>query len=514
MNEAIKQSLRQAQEMIRSGDLNGASEILEPLKQTYPELTDVAQLWCAMMMRAGRSGEVLPYAAKIFSLAEGDLQKARWAQMMGTACFQLLELETACYHYMTALNHLMALTKSGKVPADQKSRTVKESTENIFLSGRAERLLWETCAALAANGIRAFPFAGTLLGIVRHGHLLAFDKDLDIAVWMENWDDCCALLEKMGWQRTPMSFNYRNYRDYVHSEIGITLDLCGLQLNKANRIIGGFSLPGYPDEYQRVSIFPKFDLIPKDTPYGTVWFPNSPETILTAFYGNWRTPNPYWDTVVSAVNLEKFTLLVRCFAYYRLIQRWLSGELVRAWSYAHQIVLKDPDDVISLRSRQWLERALTRLNQAIPEWPSNRSQKRVYTRMVADLFHVGHVNFLREAKALGTHLTVFVVSDQRVQENKGKHPVMSQSERAAVVSACKYVDAVVTEGPLYATPAFMQQQGYDLYTFACSSEKERQEKYKLCAELPASMIKEIDYTDGISTTDLLTRITIQDRNVS
>ncbi|HNA71310.1 MAG TPA: cytidyltransferase, partial [Nitrosomonas sp.] len=74
MNEAIKQSLRQAQEMIRSGDLNGASEILEPLKQTYPELTDVAQLWCAMMMRAGRSGEVLPYAAKIFSLAEGDLQ--------------------------------------------------------------------------------------------------------------------------------------------------------------------------------------------------------------------------------------------------------------------------------------------------------------------------------------------------------------------------------------------------------------------------------------------------------
>ena len=499
--------------MIRSGNLNEASKILEPLKQAYPESSDIALLWCAMTMRAGRTSEVLSYAIQIFSIVVGDLQKARWAQMMGTACFQSLNLETACSHYSTALNHLMALTRSGKVPANQQSKMAKESPDNIFLSGRAEQLLWETCAALAANGIQSFPFAGTLLGIVRHGHLLAFDKDVDIAVWMENWSDCCELLEKMGWQRTPMSFNYSNYRDYVHSEIGITLDLCGLRLSKAERITGGFSLPGYPDEYQRVSIFPKFDLIQRETMYGKVWFPNPPETILAAFYGNWRTPNPYWDTVVSAVNLEKFTLLVRCFAYYRLIQRWLSGDLVRAWCYAHQIVLKDPDDVICLRSRQWLERALTRLNQAIPEWPSNRPQKRVYTRMVADLFHVGHINFLREAKALGTHLTVFVVSDRRVQENKGKHPVMSQSERAAVVSACKYVDAVVTEGPLYATPEFMQERGYDVYTFACSSEKERQEKYKLCAALPASMIKEIDYTEGISTTDLLARVT-QDHNLS
>lgn len=513
MNEAIKQSLQQAQIMIRSGNLNEASKILEPLKQAYPESSDIALLWCAMTMKAGRTSEVLSYATQIFSIVVGDLHKARWAQMMGTACFQSLNLETACSHYSTALNHLMALTRSGKVPANQQSKMAKESPDNIFLSGRAEQLLWETCAALAANGIQAFPFAGTLLGIVRHGHLLAFDKDVDIAVWMENWSDCCELLEKMGWQRTPMSFNYSNYRDYVHSEIGITLDLCGLQLSKAERITGGFSLPGYPDEYQRVSIFPKFDLIQRETMYGKVWFPNPPETILAAFYGNWRTPNPYWDTVVSAVNLEKFTLLVRCFAYYRLIQRWLSGDLMRAWCYAHQIVLKDPDDVICLRSRQWLERALTRLNQAIPEWPSNRPQKRVYTRMVADLFHVGHINFLREAKALGTHLTVFVVSDQRVQENKGKHPVMSQSERAAVVSACKYVDAVVTEGPLHATPEFMQERGYDVYTFACSSEKERQEKYKLCAALPASMIKEIDYTEGISTTDLLARVT-QDHNLS
>ena len=164
------------------------------------------------------------------------------------------------------------------------------------------------------------------------------------------------------------------------------------------------------------------------------------------------------------------------------------------------------DATLSLRSRQWMERAMTRLNREIPVWPKNQRQKRVYTRMVADLFHEGHINFLRAARALGTHLTVCVVSDERVVENKGKLPVMKQAERAAVVAACKYVDAVMTETPASVTPEFMQQHGFDIYTFACASERERQDKYKLCESLPPEIIQELPYTPGISTSDLVARI--------
>jgi cytidyltransferase-like protein len=149
---------------------------------------------------------------------------------------------------------------------------------------------------------------------------------------------------------------------------------------------------------------------------------------------------------------------------------------------------------------------MTRLNREIPVWPRSQRQKRVYTRMVADLFHEGHVNFLRAARALGTHLTVCVVSDERVVENKGKLPVMSQAERAAVVAACKYVDAVTTETPPNVTPELMQRHGFDIYTFACASEQERQDKYRLCESLPPEMIRELTYTPGISTTDLAMRI--------
>jgi hypothetical protein len=65
---------------------------------------------------------------------------------------------------------------------------------------------------------------------------------------------------------------------------------------------------------------------------------------------------------------------------------------------------------------------------------------------------------------------------------------------------------VVTETPEKVTPELMRQHGFDIYTFACASERERRDKYKLCEELPAEMIRELPYTPEISTSDLVKRI--------
>lgn len=501
----LEEALSKAKELIVAGKLNDADRILEPLKSEHPQSPDVARLWCSLAMRTGRVADVPAYAAEIYAQVQGDFHKAHWAHVWGTASFLSLDLPAAHAHFIDALNHLLALAKSGRFPPQKGQTKQPQSETNAFASGEAEKLLWTTCVQLAKQNIPAFPFAGTLLGLVRNGCLLDFDKDLDIAVCMESWDACCTALEQAGWVRSPMRVEYANYRDYVHPELGITLDVCGLQV-RGKQFVGGFALPGYSDEYQRVSVFPQFELTQRGTDYGAAWFPRQPEKILMAFYGDWRTPNPHWDTVVSACNLEKFTLLVRCYAYHRLIQSWLLGDLAKVWCYAHQIALKDPDDAFALRSRQWMERAMMRLNREIPVWPKNQRQKRVYTRMVADLFHEGHVNFLRAARALGTHLTVCVVSDERVMENKGKLPVMKQAERAAVVAACKYVDAVTTETPPGVTLEFMQQHGFDIYTFACASEQERRDKYQLCESLPPEMIQELTYTPDISTSDLVVRV--------
>jgi len=61
-----------------------------------------------------------------------------------------------------------------------------------------------------------------------------------------------------------------------------------------------------------------------------------------------------------------------------------------------------------------------------------------------DLLHVGHVRYLRGAKALGGKLVVAVNSDSSVRSLKGEgRPIMPENERAEIVAALADVDAVV-----------------------------------------------------------------------
>lgn len=61
-----------------------------------------------------------------------------------------------------------------------------------------------------------------------------------------------------------------------------------------------------------------------------------------------------------------------------------------------------------------------------------------------DLLHVGHVRYLRAAKALGGRLVVAINSDESVRRLKGEgRPIMPENERAEIVAALADVDAVV-----------------------------------------------------------------------
>jgi rfaE bifunctional protein nucleotidyltransferase chain/domain len=61
-----------------------------------------------------------------------------------------------------------------------------------------------------------------------------------------------------------------------------------------------------------------------------------------------------------------------------------------------------------------------------------------------DLLHVGHVRYLRGARALGGKLIVAINSDASVRRLKGAgRPAMPQDERAEIISALACVDAVV-----------------------------------------------------------------------
>ena len=67
---------------------------------------------------------------------------------------------------------------------------------------------------------------------------------------------------------------------------------------------------------------------------------------------------------------------------------------------------------------------------------------------VFDLLHVGHLRFLRAARALGSRLVVGVESDERVRRWKGPdRPIQTQEDRCELLSALRVVDGVfIIEG--------------------------------------------------------------------
>lgn len=67
-----------------------------------------------------------------------------------------------------------------------------------------------------------------------------------------------------------------------------------------------------------------------------------------------------------------------------------------------------------------------------------------YTAGVYDLFHIGHLNLLKNAKGMCDKLIVGVTVDELVTY-KGKRALIPFEDRIEIVRSCKYVDAAVPQ---------------------------------------------------------------------
>ncbi len=66
-----------------------------------------------------------------------------------------------------------------------------------------------------------------------------------------------------------------------------------------------------------------------------------------------------------------------------------------------------------------------------------------FTAGTFDMFHIGHLNLIKNAKARCDYLIVGVNSDELVLEYKNKVAIVSLSERMEIVRSLKYVDEVM-----------------------------------------------------------------------
>ena len=85
------------------------------------------------------------------------------------------------------------------------------------------------------------------------------------------------------------------------------------------------------------------------------------------------------------------------------------------------------------------------LNVVVKKRSVGSKYHKMYTSGCFDIFHYGHLNILERTKELCDYLVVGVSTDELIEKEKGKLPVIPFDERMKVVKAIKYVDEVIPQ---------------------------------------------------------------------
>lgn len=125
-----------------------------------------------------------------------------------------------------------------------------------------------------------------------------------------------------------------------------------------------------------------------------------------------------------------------------------------------------------------------------------------YTTGVYDMFHIGHLNVIRRAKEKCDYLIVGVSTDELVQTEKGKTPVIPFDERAEIIKAIRYVDEVVPQVDKNKFAAW-EKLGFDKMFVGSDWQGTPQwKKFEEQFEPYGVEIVYLPHTDGISSTKL------------
>lgn len=122
---------------------------------------------------------------------------------------------------------------------------------------------------------------------------------------------------------------------------------------------------------------------------------------------------------------------------------------------------------------------------------------RVITFGTFDVFHVGHVNIIERARAMGTELYVGVSSDQLNYEKKGRYPIYSEEDRMHILSALTCVDFVFLEESLEKKAEYIQHYNADLLVMGDDWQGKFDEMKQFCD------VKYLPRTPSISTTEII-----------
>jgi choline-phosphate cytidylyltransferase len=131
---------------------------------------------------------------------------------------------------------------------------------------------------------------------------------------------------------------------------------------------------------------------------------------------------------------------------------------------------------------------------------------RIYADGVFDLFHIGHMRQLQQAKTAfpEVHLIVGVTGNKETHKRKGL-TVLSATERAESVRHCKWVDEVIEDCPWIVTAEFLEKHNIDYVAHddLPYGADEGDDIYTPLKEKGMFLVTQ--RTEGLSTTGIITK---------
>ena len=129
-----------------------------------------------------------------------------------------------------------------------------------------------------------------------------------------------------------------------------------------------------------------------------------------------------------------------------------------------------------------------------------------YTTGVYDMFHIGHLNILKRAKAQCDYLIVGVTTDALCYSRKGKYPIIPEAERMAIVAEMRCVDQVVPQEDMDKLAAVSKYHADAVFVGSDWKGTDAWDRYdKEFAEVGCTVVY-LAHTDGISSTILRERL--------
>lgn len=138
-----------------------------------------------------------------------------------------------------------------------------------------------------------------------------------------------------------------------------------------------------------------------------------------------------------------------------------------------------------------------------------KKYNRGYTAGVYDMFHIGHLNVIKNAKIFCNELIVGVSTDEVVEKNKNKKTIIPFEERIKIIEAIRYVNSAIPQTSYSVEGKIKIAKENEIDVMFVGDDWKNTEKWNKIEEELKKIGVDVIYlphTDGISSTILREKI--------